>query len=410
MKKLLIPLVLASLLLCSLLCSCKDKAINYKDYDQSMSFDEAEKYVKELEKELKKEKREPSVESDGSKVWRGKKGNVCKQIKLSSDGIKETIYFDEDGNYKFYTDSSGFKKWYDYDEHGRIIYERENYKYRYPEIFYEYVESKRFTVKKEIIPARPSEMWYRRKWKDTFSAEDVLIYEKYKNSEIWHMHNPLVVTKMREAYSENLDKENCLKVSFGKSKKIMEKLQDDSNYSGNQKLQEVFFKTKCHFSRADEKNDDWYWFFSDGKLVEGFDASPYDSQEYYFPIDMPSFTPIELYYHYSVYFDEDSGKYKVADYDTVIIDGWKVLDAVRFVGQKYYVAGDLYIRSEPDMRSDVIAQMDGGSREVNVLVLESSNSTAWIKIRTEDGVEGWCPAREITDGSYYKDKPWTSKN
>ncbi|WP_191014207.1 SH3 domain-containing protein [Treponema zioleckii] len=409
MKKLLL-----CILTFVLFCSCKDKAINYKDFDQSMSFDEAEKYVKQLEQEIKKENWIRSTDSDGIEVWRDKNANVRKEIKISKDGIKETTYFDEEGKCKFYTDSNGFKKWYDYDDSGRIIYERENCTYRYPEKFYEYVKSKRFTVEKRIIPAEPSEKWYRKNWKDSFSAEDVLIYEKYENKEIWHMHNPLVVTKMREAYSENLDKENCQEVSFGESKKIMEELQDDSIYSENQEPPEVFFKTKCHFSHADEKNYDSYWFYSDGEDIEGIDESPFDSQEYYFPIDMPSFTPIELYYHYQFYFDEDSGSYKIADYDKVIIDGWKVLDEVRFVGHKYRATDDLMIYSEQGLDYEVIGYIKIPEEGIEVLEIgnfvsfDGTVELPWLKIRTEKGLEGWCFAGYLTDGWEYKNNPWTS--
>lgn len=432
MKKLLVPLILISLTICS--CNKKTlprgqeieqisstlqaieqrekgyetKSFNPDEYDPSIKFDEAEEFLKQLEKENLIH----STQNDRTEVWHDGNGTLRIEKETTSSGYVDVRYYDENEKEKFYLGSDGHMVWYDYDDVGRCIYEKNNATRTYPEAFYEYVNTRKFQITKQIIPGW-WEKWYYKTWPDTFHSEDVVFYEKYDDKEYWYMRNPLMVTTMREAYSKKLNRKNCREASFSESRKIIEELYDESDHDENLELPELFFRTKCHFTTDNKQPDNHFWFYSDGETVDGYDSSPYDNQEYYFPLDMPPFTSVELYYHYTgtVCADEDECTYRISD--VIMIDGWKVLDEPRFPGQKYIAADYLKIRSGQSQDS---AQTGRIERDESVTVIENGNpavidgiESAWVKVRKDDGTEGWSFAGYLTDGRIYKNKPWSSR-
>ncbi len=380
------------------------KRRNSEQYDKTMRFDEGEKLIKQI----KKEKLVHSVaEWNGNEIWCDKDGT----IRIELDDFKNATYYDEEGREKYYKTPDGFKLWYEYDDWGRCIYQKHNNTFANTETFYEYVNTPKFQIIKERMPGYGEEWYYYKYEPNSSMGTKTMIYEKSENGkEYWYMRNPLMVTTMREAYSEDLDINKCYEGSFAESKKVMEILLDAEDFYNYDDSPKVFFKTKCHFTNADEETEGFFWFYNDGEKVIGQDISPYDNQ-YYFPIDMPSFTPIELYYHYDFWFADSEDESEI--YFALVIDGWKVLDDVRFSGQKYIATDNLKLRSGQSLNAEQVGKI---KQDESVTVLETGSpatidgiESAWVKIQTEEGLEGWCFAGYLTDGTEYNSKPWNSK-
>ena len=121
------------------------------------------------------------------------------------------------------------------------------------------------------------------------------------------------------------------------------------------------------------------------------------------PSNIPPFTAIELYIrHASV----NAGSW-------YSVDGWEVWDYARFPGQKYIATDALKIREAPSLSAKQVGRLVKDERatviEVGEDVTIDGIESAWVKVRTKDGAEGWCFAGCLTDGTEYREKPWTSR-
>ncbi|MCR5289967.1 MAG: SH3 domain-containing protein [Treponema sp.] len=139
--------------------------------------------------------------------------------------------------------------------------------------------------------------------------------------------------------------------------------------------------------------------FFDGEEMSGW-LYPLD-----LPKEMPLFTSLEVYYHYKANYEDGILALQ--------IDGWKVLDDIRFVGQRYKATDTLKVREYPTLLATQIGRL---SKHELVTIIEIGDKatiddieSAWVKIRTADNKEGWCFAGYLTDGEEYHEKPWTSK-
>ena len=121
-----------------------------------------------------------------------------------------------------------------------------------------------------------------------------------------------------------------------------------------------------------------------------------------FPEIMPVFTNIKVYYHLTY------GKVWIDSF----IDGWEVVDDVRNLGQDYIATDNLKIRAEPSLEAKQIGLLKKDEQaeiqEVGEKVTIDGIESAWVRVRTADGTVGWCFAGYLTDGTEYREKPWTS--
>lgn len=159
------------------------------------------------------------------------------------------------------------------------------------------------------------------------------------------------------------------------------------------------FKSYCHFiSQFDWSNGGTQGrFYCDDSYLSGDFTKGVP-----FPKDIPPFTSLEVYYHF------EAPYYAIFPY----IDGWCVVDDTRFIGQKYIATDALKIRESPSLSAKQIGRLLKGARatviEVGEDVTIDGIESAWVKVRTKDGVEGWCFAGYLTDGTEYRKKPWKS--
>ena len=142
-------------------------------------------------------------------------------------------------------------------------------------------------------------------------------------------------------------------------------------------------------------------FFGDGEYCFGFWA---DGKS--FPDDMPLFTSVEIYYSFV------ANRFRGEDVLICYIDGWEVVDEARFVNQKYIATDALRIRKSPSLSAEQVGRLSKDERatviEVGEDVTIDGIESAWVKVRTKDGAEGWCFAGYLTDGTEYREKPWKS--
>ena len=154
-------------------------------------------------------------------------------------------------------------------------------------------------------------------------------------------------------------------------------------------------KIKCHYCLFNHF-DALFVFYSDGERISIFMGNAF------FPNKMPPFTPLEIYYHHEVYGKNTSN----------VLDGWRVLDDIRFVGQKYIATDALRIRKSPSLSAEQFGRLSKDERatviEVGEDVTIDGIESAWVKVRAKDGTEGWCFAGYLTDGKEYREKPWKS--
>ncbi len=157
---------------------------------------------------------------------------------------------------------------------------------------------------------------------------------------------------------------------------------------------DVFAEVECHFQRIDreytESGIKEFHCYGDG--ISDVFASKL------IPSDIPPFTAIELYIRHA------GSLYSV--------DGWRVVDEARFVNQKYIATDALKIRESPSLSAKQIGRLFKGARATVIEVGENVSiagiESAWVKVRTKDGAEGWCFAGYLTDGKEYREKPWKS--
>lgn len=168
--------------------------------------------------------------------------------------------------------------------------------------------------------------------------------------------------------------------------------------------EEKYFKTKCHIVANTYSFGFFLGFYGD---ADRMDFSNRDTIHLHsFPEDIPMFTSVEIYYHYFVYAGESL-------YGGKRLDGWKVLDDVRFTGQKYVATDALKIRESPSLSAKQTGRLQKGERTTVIRTGEKAIidgiESAWVKVRTRDGTEGWCFAGYLTDGTEHRKKPWTSR-
>ncbi len=178
-----------------------------------------------------------------------------------------------------------------------------------------------------------------------------------------------------------------------------EATRESKNWTGEPK----YFKTKCHIIENTQYYGYVLGFYSDADRKD----FNHDDTKYLhsFPKDISMFTSVEIYYHYFAY----AGSYQCNGKE---IDGWKVLDDVRFVGQRYKATGNLRIRESPSLQAGQVGRIPQGEYATILEVGEKTAidgiESAWVKVRTQSGKEGWCFAGYLTDGTEYREKPWTS--
>jgi len=161
---------------------------------------------------------------------------------------------------------------------------------------------------------------------------------------------------------------------------------------------DIFAEVKCHFQRIDreytESGIKEFHCYGDG-ISDGFASK-------LIPSNIPPFTAIELYIRRA---SVNAGSW-------YSVDGWRVVDEARFVNQKYIATDALKIRESPSLSAKQIGRLFKGARatviEVGEDVTIDGIESAWVKVLTKDGAEGWCFAGYLTDGTEYREKPWKS--
>ena len=201
---------------------------------------------------------------------------------------------------------------------------------------------------------------------------------------------------MRSGFVDGFDESKYKEITVSEEEKL-------------ESLKGLWLKSKCHIvlNSYDEDDPDLQTrnlrFFGDGKTFFGFWGADGNT----FPNEIPLFTSLIVYYH----FEETSFRNETVFF--CIIDGWRIVDDVRFVGQKYIATDSLKIRSEPNLAAEKIGLLKKGEKvtiqEAGEKVTIDGIESAWVKVRTQEGKEGWCFAGYLTDGTEYKTKPWTSK-
>lgn len=201
------------------------------------------------------------------------------------------------------------------------------------------------------------------------------------------------------AFADDFDKNAYTEKTISEEKKMIE-----TDYKDNiQGIDGMRIKSKCHIYRIDPY-ENILVFYGDGAKtpIEWYG-------EIYFPQDLPLFTSLIIYYHHESYYEDYYKKWFYRDE----LDGWEVVDDVRFTGQKYIATDNLKIRAEPSLNAEKIGliKKDDYAKilEVGEKITIDGIESAWVKVRTQDGKEGWCFAGYLTDGTEYRTKPWTSK-
>ncbi|BDC97571.1 SH3 domain-containing protein [Treponema saccharophilum] len=205
----------------------------------------------------------------------------------------------------------------------------------------------------------------------------------------------------RSGFIYGFDESKYKETTVSEDKKDFEEVSKNNSRDKIKEFDGQRFKIKCHF-RYFNDFDGEFAFYSDGERF----SIPM-SGDVPFSDDMPHFTPLEIYYHHEA---SKSGKewwYRNN------IDGWRVLDDIRFVGQKYIATDALRIRKSPSLSAEQVGRLSKDERatviEVGEKVTIDGIESAWVKVRAKDGTEGWCFAGYLTDGTEYREKPWTSR-
>ena len=204
----------------------------------------------------------------------------------------------------------------------------------------------------------------------------------------------------RSGFIDGFDESKYKETTVSEDKKDFEEVSKNNSRDKIKEFDGQRFKIKCHF-RYFNDFDGEFAFYSDGERF----SIPM-SGDVPFSDDMPHFTPLEIYYHHEA---SKSGKewwYRNN------IDGWRVLDDIRFVGQKYIVTDALRIRKSPSLSAEQVGRLSKDERatviEVGEDVTIDGIESAWVKVRTKDGAEGWCFAGYLTDGTEYRVPLWKS--
>ena len=197
----------------------------------------------------------------------------------------------------------------------------------------------------------------------------------------------------RSGFADSFNESEYQEATFEQAAKESKKMDGKPKY----------FKTKCHIIENTQ-----YYGYALG-FYSNADRNDFNSSDtknlHSFPKDIPMFTSVEIYYHYFSYAGsfENNGK---------TIDGWKVLDDVRFVGQKYKATGNLRVRDTPSLKAGQVGRILQGDYATILEVGEKTTidgiESAWVKVRAQNGTTGWCFAGYLTDGNEYREKPWTS--
>ncbi len=210
-------------------------------------------------------------------------------------------------------------------------------------------------------------------------------------------------TKVYPAYGkiyasfDNIDRSEYKEVTFQEAYEIHDKALESGNV---EMLRSLKFKTKCHITSARKVHGtNWQYLslYCDGKEMYDFQVPKANLFLY-----SGKFEGIEVYYHYAVYVD---GTVERKD------DGLEILKDIRFPGMRYVAADNLKIRKNPSLDSEKIGLI---LKNEFVTVLKTGEKvqidrmeSAWVKVRTKDGKEGWSFGGYLTDGKEYILKyPW----
>lgn len=175
--------------------------------------------------------------------------------------------------------------------------------------------------------------------------------------------------------------------NFKEADKIARKLYEESKITGEA------FKTRCHLrSQFDwSKGGTQISCYSDAGLFAGDLAKGLS-----IPKNLPPFVSLIIYYHYEAPF------YSPFPY----VDGWEIVEDVRFTGHKYIATDSLRIRDKPSLSGTQIGRLVKGEAATVIAVGEKTTidgiESAWVQIKTNDGTCGWCFAGYLTDGTEYK--------
>ncbi len=162
-------------------------------------------------------------------------------------------------------------------------------------------------------------------------------------------------------------------------------------------LRNIKFKTKCHItsiSKVHSTNWKKLTLYCNGTSLYDFLVP----KGYLLP-DTALFESVEIYYYFVVYID---GTVERKDFGIeFLLDG-------RFAGFRYKAADNLKIRETPSLDSEKIGLI---SKYENVTILEVGQKeiidrieSVWVKVRTDDGKEGWSFGGYLTDGYLYFQK------
>ncbi len=149
----------------------------------------------------------------------------------------------------------------------------------------------------------------------------------------------------------------------------------------------VFFKSKCHLI---ENGEIFFNVFADCTNMVGIWLCEEMQNS-----TVPLFAPLIIYYHYYDSTQPDS--------PGIMLDGWEIVDQERFVGQSYFAADNLKIRSAPSLNAEKVGVLyiDNAATvlEVGEKTTIDGISSVWVKIHADGGKEGWCFAGYLTDST-----------
>ncbi len=196
---------------------------------------------------------------------------------------------------------------------------------------------------------------------------------------------------------EEIDGNEYKETTFEEVAEIHDRAVENRNVDS---LRGLKFKTKCHVTdifKVPSTNWKHLALYSEGRTMYNFLVP----NGFLFP-DYALFESIEVYYYYEVFINGTVERKDV---------GFEILPDARFVGFHYVAADNLRLRDTPSLDSEKTGLILKGD---TVKILEVGQEekidrikSAWVKVRTGDGKEGWSFGGYLTDGEIYFEKyPW----
>ena len=215
-------------------------------------------------------------------------------------------------------------------------------------------------------------------------------------------------TSARSMFIDGFDESKYSEVAVDEVNKLYGYTMSGGEHTDREEkeFEKIYLKVKCHVIFINQRGSrgQSISFYGDDGWTNG---SWTGTQE--FPENMPLFTSVEVYFRFIRHANWDFNNWGWFNY---FIEGWRVLDDIRFVGQKYIATDALRIRKSPSLSAEQVGRLSKGERatviEVGEKVTIDGIESAWVKIRAKDGTEGWCFAGYLTNGTEYREKPWTS--